>query len=135
MSPRTVVLSVALALAGLTSCGKSPPDESGGFVMVVVDADGPREPWGKTAGDLTGDGLPDLVVGGNGSGELTSTDWEPGASLYAAIPKLIEEHGILDASVLIGYAWADADAPRFQLEPMGYGGYIEGRPVRPLASQ
>ncbi|MBT3217623.1 MAG: AraC family transcriptional regulator [Proteobacteria bacterium] len=30
----------------------------------------------------------------------------------------------------IGYAWADEDAPRFQLEPHGYRGYIEGRPVR-----
>jgi len=32
----------------------------------------------------------------------------------------------------IGFAWADDDAPRFQLEPHGYRGYIEGRPVRPL---
>ncbi|HXK79014.1 MAG TPA: AraC family transcriptional regulator [Kiritimatiellia bacterium] len=31
-----------------------------------------------------------------------------------------------------GYEWADADAPRFQLEPVGYRGYIEGRPVRPV---
>jgi AraC-like DNA-binding protein len=30
----------------------------------------------------------------------------------------------------IGYQWADEDAPRFQLAPMGYRGYIEGRPVR-----
>jgi len=34
---------------------------------------------------------------------------------------------------VIGYEWADEDAPRFQLNPMGYRGYIEGRPVRPLA--
>jgi AraC family transcriptional regulator len=33
----------------------------------------------------------------------------------------------------IGYEWADEDAPRFQLNPMGYRGYIEGRPVRQLA--
>lgn len=32
-----------------------------------------------------------------------------------------------------GYQWADDDAPRFQLEPVGYRGYIEGRPVRRLA--
>jgi AraC family transcriptional regulator len=31
-----------------------------------------------------------------------------------------------------GYAWADEDGPRFQLEPLGYRGYIEGRPVRPV---
>lgn len=29
-----------------------------------------------------------------------------------------------------GFEWADEDAPRFQLEPQGYRGYIEGRPVR-----
>ena len=31
-----------------------------------------------------------------------------------------------------GFVWADDDGPRFQLEPQGYRGYIEGRPVRPL---
>lgn len=31
-----------------------------------------------------------------------------------------------------GFAWADEDGPRFQLEPQGYRGYIEGRPVRQL---
>lgn len=29
-----------------------------------------------------------------------------------------------------GFVWADDDGPRFQLEPQGYRGYIEGRPVR-----
>ena len=33
---------------------------------------------------------------------------------------------------LYGYEWADKDAPRFQLEPVGYRGYMEGRPVRPV---
>jgi AraC-like DNA-binding protein len=31
---------------------------------------------------------------------------------------------------IYGYEWADMDAPKFQLAPMGYRGYIEGRPVR-----
>ncbi|HPQ70840.1 MAG TPA: AraC family transcriptional regulator [bacterium] len=35
----------------------------------------------------------------------------------------------------IGYEWADGDAPRFQLAPMGYRGYIEGRPVRPVTDK
>lgn len=34
---------------------------------------------------------------------------------------------------LYGFSWADEDGPRFQLEPMGYRGYIEARPVRSLA--
>lgn len=29
-----------------------------------------------------------------------------------------------------GYDWDDGSAPRFQLEPQGYRGYIEARPVR-----
>ncbi len=33
---------------------------------------------------------------------------------------------------LYGFTWADEDGPRFQLEPMGYRGYIEARPVRSL---
>ena len=33
---------------------------------------------------------------------------------------------------LYGFEWADEDAPRFQLEPQGYRGYIEGRPVRQI---
>ncbi len=31
-----------------------------------------------------------------------------------------------------GFEWADDDAPRFQLTPLGYRGYIEARPVRAL---
>ncbi len=33
---------------------------------------------------------------------------------------------------IYGFAWADEDGLRFQLEPQGYRGYIEGRPVRQL---
>ena len=34
-----------------------------------------------------------------------------------------------------GFCWADEDGPRFQLEPRGERGYIEGRPVRLLAQK
>ncbi|MDD4450441.1 MAG: helix-turn-helix domain-containing protein, partial [Sphaerochaeta sp.] len=33
---------------------------------------------------------------------------------------------------LYGYQFSDEDGPRFQLAPLGYRGYIEARPVRPL---
>lgn len=33
---------------------------------------------------------------------------------------------------LYGFKWADEDAPRFQLIPMGYRGYIEARPVKQI---
>jgi len=31
---------------------------------------------------------------------------------------------------IYGFEWADDDAPRFQLAPMAYRGYIEARPVK-----
>lgn len=31
---------------------------------------------------------------------------------------------------IYGFEWADDENPRFQLEPQGYRGYIEGRPVK-----
>jgi AraC family transcriptional regulator len=33
---------------------------------------------------------------------------------------------------IYGFQWAEQDGPRFQLIPMGYRGYIEARPVKPL---
>jgi len=33
---------------------------------------------------------------------------------------------------LYGFTWADEDAPRFQMSPQGYRGYIEARPVKRL---
>jgi microcystin degradation protein MlrC len=40
-------------------------------------------------------------------GEKTSTEWEPGASLYRSIPGVIKGDAVWDASILIGYVWAD----------------------------
>ncbi len=40
-------------------------------------------------------------------GERSSTLWEPGKRLWAQLPKLNEEPGILDVSLLVGYVWAD----------------------------
>jgi len=40
-------------------------------------------------------------------GERTSTTWEPGKRLWAQLPKLNAEPGILDVSLLVGYVWAD----------------------------
>lgn len=34
-----------------------------------------------------------------------------------------------------GFRWADEDGPRIQLEPLGYRGYIEARPVRTLGAE
>lgn len=53
------------------------------------------------------------------------------ANFEAEVMSLMKTIEGFDPSVY-GYAWADEEAPRFQLEPLGYRGYIEARPVRPL---
>lgn len=40
-------------------------------------------------------------------GEKTSTRIEPGKSLYAKIPDITKQDGVIDAAIWIGYAWAD----------------------------
>ena len=40
-------------------------------------------------------------------GERSSTEWEPGKRLWAQLPALNRETGILDVSMLVGYVWAD----------------------------
>lgn len=40
-------------------------------------------------------------------GECTSTEYEPAASLYASLARFDAMPGVLDASVLVGYVWAD----------------------------
>lgn len=41
------------------------------------------------------------------SGEMSSTEYEPGASLYAPLAEEEREDGIWDVSLWVGYAWAD----------------------------
>jgi microcystin degradation protein MlrC len=40
-------------------------------------------------------------------GEKTSTEWEPGASVYASLAESDPLPGVWDASLLVGYVWAD----------------------------
>lgn len=41
------------------------------------------------------------------SGEFTSTAVEPGRSVFAALEPAIARHGVLDAGMVVGFAWAD----------------------------
>jgi microcystin degradation protein MlrC len=47
-------------------------------------------------------GIPVMV-----SGEMSSTETEPGRSLYAPLPTESQLPGVCDASLWVGYAWAD----------------------------
>nr|WP_319398400.1 M81 family metallopeptidase [uncultured Carboxylicivirga sp.] len=40
-------------------------------------------------------------------GEKTSTRIEPGKSLYAKVPTIADQEGVVDAAIWVGYAWAD----------------------------
>ncbi len=52
-------------------------------------------------------------------GEQTSTEVEPGKSLYARIPELLQNKGVLDASIWMGFPWADQ--PRSHAVVCAYG--------------
>ena len=41
------------------------------FSLEIVDEVGPNAPWGKSVGDINGDGLPDIIVGGHRPRHLT----------------------------------------------------------------
>ena len=40
-------------------------------------------------------------------GEQTSTRIEPAKSLYAKIPTVVDQEGVIDAAIWVGYPWAD----------------------------
>ena len=49
------------------------------FTTVIIDSTGPEAPWLKTFGDLDGDGLSDIIIGGHKSGGLVwykYPDWD-----------------------------------------------------------
>ncbi|MEP7293399.1 MAG: M81 family metallopeptidase [Chloroflexota bacterium] len=52
-------------------------------------------------------------------GEKTSTEWEPGASLYAMLPESDAVPGVWDASIFVGYVWADEPRASATIEISG----------------
>lgn len=52
-------------------------------------------------------------------GEKATTSDGPGAALYALIPEVTHDEGVMDASVLVGYTWADEPRSRASVVTLG----------------
>lgn len=68
-------------------------------------------------------------------GEKTSTEWEPGLSLYAALAESDPVPGVMDASIFIGYVWADEPRSHAAIAVTGTDRLAMQREVRRLAQK
>lgn len=92
-----VIASVVGATAAVYYAAVHTDAAADAFERVVVDKAGPQAPWGKTTGDLNGDGLADLIVGGNESKDLVwyaAPDWRK--SRIAVGSAFATDHAVAD---------------------------------------
>ncbi len=67
-------------------------------------------------------------------GERTSTEYEPGQSLYAMLGEVDAQPGVLDASILVGYLWADEPRTGASVVLTGTDRGVLGREAKKLAN-
>ncbi|MFH1277547.1 MAG: M81 family metallopeptidase [Candidatus Eisenbacteria bacterium] len=68
-------------------------------------------------------------------GEKTSTEWEPGARLWGLLSRVSVREGILDASILAGYPWADEPRAGASVVVVGTDAATAGREAYALARE
>lgn len=68
-------------------------------------------------------------------GEKTSTRVEPAKSLYGRIPEMLGRDGITDASIWIGYAWADEPRCHATVVVMGHNAEVAAAAAKELGEQ
>ena len=68
-------------------------------------------------------------------GERSSTEWEPGKHLWAQLPTLNWQPGVLDVSMLVGYVWADEPRSTASVVVTGTAPAIQAKIARDLAQQ
>lgn len=67
-------------------------------------------------------------------GEVTSTEWQPGERLYGMLPGLIDGERVLDASILVGYVWADEPRASASIVALGTDAEAAKAAARTLAT-
>jgi hypothetical protein len=75
----SVIITVGIFVFVLVQQKNSEIFDSSGFLLEVVDSDGPADPWGKSLGDIDQDDQLDIVVGGHESKELvyySGANWD-----------------------------------------------------------
>jgi hypothetical protein len=82
-----VLLLAAVAIYSFVRVDGSDPATAG---EIVIDANGPRSPWGKTTGDIDGDGRLDILVGGHDRSDL------------GLATRVLRKVGLVDTSRLAG---------------------------------
>ena len=67
------------------------------------------------------------------AGERSSTEYEPAASLYAGLQQVDPIAGIMDASILVGYVWADEPRATASIVLTGTDRVVMEREAKKLA--
>ncbi len=81
------------------------------FTQLTIDANPPGQPWYKMVGDISGDGIPDIVVGGR-NGPLmayVAPDWKKtpiaGGGWDGVNGEIADLDGDGDADIVMGGVW------------------------------